>query len=401
MAVIGPMKYLTIGSDTYEIDTTPPIASSSRLGGIKVGTGLSIDATTGVLSATGTSITIDSALSTSSTNPVQNKVITNALNGKVNSTSSTTLSGVTWSGSISNSDGHILLATEDSDTGSGIQTAISLWSQQIDFSLMHGESVSISIRPQGTYIDNVPIPTSDYRAANKKYVDDQVATRGTVNSVRVQATSPVQSSVNTAQSSSLDTTISLANGYGDTKNPYGTKTANYVLAGPTSGSAAAPTFRALVASDIPSLSGMYLPLTGGTVSGATIFSNSVSIENLTAGDTLVNGSASFTNGLTTSGLIATGSADGESHVFDGTNSAVVDISYTNGTAASFTRGTFSQGTLPSLTFAINGSDSGQLDISWSAGTLPTHAADSFTPNVPTKITNVTQNSGYWFSTSIG
>lgn len=47
--------------------------------------------------------------------------------------------------------------------------------------------------------------------------------------------------------------ISLADAYGDTKNPYGTKTANYVLAGPTSGSAAAPTFRALTAADIPTL----------------------------------------------------------------------------------------------------------------------------------------------------
>lgn len=75
---------------------------------------------------------------------------------------------------------------------------------------------------------------------------------GSVTSVRVQATSPVQSSQNTAQSTTLDTTISLADAYGDTKNPYGTKTANYVLAGPASGSASAPTFRALVASDIPS-----------------------------------------------------------------------------------------------------------------------------------------------------
>ena len=81
---------------------------------------------------------------------------------------------------------------------------------------------------------------------------------GTVTSVRVQATSPVQSSTSTAQSSSLNTTISLANGYGDTKNPYGTKTKNYVLAGPTTGNDAAPTFRALVAADIPDLSGTYL-----------------------------------------------------------------------------------------------------------------------------------------------
>lgn len=75
--------------------------------------------------------------------------------------------------------------------------------------------------------------------------------QGTVTSVRVQATSPVQSSTSTEQTSTLNTTISLADGYGDTKNPYGTKTAKYVLAGPVSGSATAPTFRALVKSDIP------------------------------------------------------------------------------------------------------------------------------------------------------
>ena len=88
---------------------------------------------------------------------------------------------------------------------------------------------------------------------DKEYSLPSSGGSGTVTSVRVQATSPVQSSTSTEQTTSLNTTISLADGYGDTKNPYGTKTANYVLAGPTSGSAAAPSFRALVAADIPSL----------------------------------------------------------------------------------------------------------------------------------------------------
>ena len=61
---------------------------------------------------------------------------------------------------------------------------------------------------------------------------------GTVTSVRVQASSPLQSSTSTAQSSSLNTT---------------NQNANVVLAGPGSGDAAAPAFRALVAADIPSL----------------------------------------------------------------------------------------------------------------------------------------------------
>ena len=78
-----------------------------------------------------------------------------------------------------------------------------------------------------------------------------------VTSVQVQATSPVQSSTSAAQTSTLNTTISLADGYGDTKNPYASKTKNYVLAAPSNANGA-PSFRALVAADIPDLSGTYL-----------------------------------------------------------------------------------------------------------------------------------------------
>lgn len=50
-----------------------------------------------------------------------------------------------------------------------------------------------------------------------------------------------------------------------------TQTANRVFAGPTTGNAAAPTFRALVAADIPDLTGTYQPLSGIliTLSSAT------------------------------------------------------------------------------------------------------------------------------------
>ena len=66
---------------------------------------------------------------------------------------------------------------------------------------------------------------------------------GTVTSVKVQASTPLQSSVNTAQSGTLDTTISFIN-----------QSVNTILAGPSSGTAAAaPTFRSLVAADIPNL----------------------------------------------------------------------------------------------------------------------------------------------------
>jgi hypothetical protein len=68
--------------------------------------------------------------------------------------------------------------------------------------------------------------------------------QGTVTSVT--GTSPV------ASSGGATPAISLASGYGDTLNPYASKTANFVLAAPN-GSAGAPTFRAVVAADIPTL----------------------------------------------------------------------------------------------------------------------------------------------------
>jgi hypothetical protein len=67
---------------------------------------------------------------------------------------------------------------------------------------------------------------------------------GTITSVG--ATAPVASSGGTAP------TISLNANYGDTLNPYASKTANFFLAAPN-GTAGVPTFRAIAAADIPTL----------------------------------------------------------------------------------------------------------------------------------------------------
>jgi hypothetical protein len=55
-----------------------------------------------------------------------------------------------------------------------------------------------------------------------------------------------------------------------------TQTANYVWAGPTTGAATTPTFRTLVAADIPSLS--YLSTSGGTVSGNVTVTGTLEVQ---------------------------------------------------------------------------------------------------------------------------
>ena len=94
---------------------------------------------------------------------------------------------------------------------------------------------------------------------------------GTVTSVKIQTTSPVTGGSATATTTSGEYTIALADGYGDTKNPYGTKTANYILAGPASGNAAAPTFRQLVDADIPNtIARLASPAFTGTPTAPTV-----------------------------------------------------------------------------------------------------------------------------------
>jgi hypothetical protein len=107
-------------------------------------------------------------------------------------------------------------------------------------------------------------------------------TAGTVTSVT--GTSPV------ASSGGATPAISLAANYGDTQNPYASKTANFVLAAPN-GSAGAPTFRAVVAADIPTLN----QNTTGTASNVT---GTVAIAN---GGT---GSTTAANALTALGAVA-------------------------------------------------------------------------------------------------
>ena len=108
---------------------------------------------------------------------------------------------------------------------------------------------------------------------------------GTVTSVT--GTSPVASSGGTTPA------ISLSSGYGDTQNPYASKTANFVLAAPN-GTAGVPTFRAIVAADIPTLN----QNTTGTAANVT---GTVAIANGGTGETTRQAAMDALAGAVTSG----------------------------------------------------------------------------------------------------
>jgi hypothetical protein len=75
----------------------------------------------------------------------------------------------------------------------------------------------------------------------------------TINSTATGSVTSVTGTAPVASSGGTTPAISLNASYGDTQNPYGAKTANSVLAGPTNGAAAVPTFRALTTADLPAL----------------------------------------------------------------------------------------------------------------------------------------------------
>ena len=136
---------------------------------------------------------------------------------------------------------------------------------------------------------------------------------GTVTSVT--GTSPVVSSGGSTPA------ISLASGYGDTLNPYASKTANYVLGAPN-GTSGVPTFRAIVAADIPTLNqnttgtasnvtGTVAVANGGT-GATTLTANNVILGNGTSAVQVVapgtNGNVLTSNGTTWVSSAASGSS---------------------------------------------------------------------------------------------
>ena len=244
----------------------------------------------------------------------------------------------------------------------------------------------------------------------------------------VTGTSPVVSSGGQTPA------ISLATGYGDTQNPYASKTANYFLAAPN-GSAGAPTFRAIVAADIPTLN----QNTTGTASNITASSNSTlttlsalslpgsqvsgnisgNAANVTGTVAIANGGTGQTTASSAFNALSPITTTGDLIIGNGTNSATrlpigsnTYVLTSNGTTATWAAASGGGATVTSTTSAgpyyIVGSSttSGTLStayvstgISYNASTgnatAPQHvSSNGLTVNSSSVSTSYTVASGY-------
>lgn len=191
-----------------------PTATANVKGGIKVGKGLAIDAETGVLNATGTEVKIDEAINSTSTNPVQNKVISAALNKKVDVVAGKVLS----SNDYTNDEKTKLANIAEGANKTIVDTALS----ETSTNPVQNKVINTALSNKVSKEDGKGLSTNDYtteektkltgiaEGANRTIVDDKISTT---------STNPIQNKIITAE---LNKKVNAVSGKGLSTNDYTT-----------------------------------------------------------------------------------------------------------------------------------------------------------------------------------
>ena len=184
------------------------------------------------------------------------------------------------------------------------------------------------------------------------------ATTGSAPTWAAPATSGTVTSVGLAMPAQFTVTNSPVTSSGTLTADWNTQTANYVLAGPTTGAAATPTFRALVAADIPSLAYVTsVSFTGGLISVATATTTPALTVAGTSGGVVYFSSASTwasSAALAANALVVGGGAGVAPNTVTTGTGVVTALGVNTGSAGAFVvnggaLGTPSSGTVTNLT----------------------------------------------------